>query len=239
MDRSRIGIDRDLRPDWLDTAGSVAAQGLEGEPARRAVFEALEGAIPGADAYSARGKTTTILRRIWLRVPVDARSLQAEAAGLLALVPHEDRVALHWSMIIAAYPFFNDCAAVAGRLTSLNGSFVRVEHTRRMRELWGQRSTVDRASSRALVTMRAMGVLMDAEGRVCEVPRHHADARLSAMLLEAVLLSEDRHEAPAEQLSSHPALFPFELESTAVATAGSSRLRMERRGGDTDVVVRA
>jgi hypothetical protein len=63
----------------------------------------------------------TVLMRMWVRVPKEHRQLHQNAIKLFNIVQHQDRIWIHWGMILLAYPFFRDVASTVGRLMLLQG----------------------------------------------------------------------------------------------------------------------
>lgn len=157
MTGPRLGLDRDLRRAWLDAAAAVASSRLSSGETQAALMRELDGQIRGSTPQSGRGKTVTILRRIWFTVPSDIESLRDRAITLLAEGDADDRLALHWAMLLATHPFFADAAAVVGRLVGLQGTFERAHLMRRLTERWGDRSTLARAVPRLLASLTEWG----------------------------------------------------------------------------------
>jgi len=92
--------------------------------------------VSGDKFNSARGKTVTVLNHIWGDVPRPAASLRERAAALLEGSTPDERLALHWAMMVGTYPVFTDTAAAVGRLLTLQGSFTLAHLTRRLVGLW-------------------------------------------------------------------------------------------------------
>ena len=114
--RTSIGFDRKVDLAWLDAVASRVAAGATEEEVRSYLWRLLEGTVAGNRFNSARGKTVTVLAHIWSQVPEDAHSLRDRAVRLLPEVPPAHRVALHWAMALATYPFF---AALSWRMRSV------------------------------------------------------------------------------------------------------------------------
>jgi hypothetical protein len=129
-------------------AAAVAARRLSTKDTQSALMAALEGQVPGTTPQSGRGKTVTVLRRIWFSVPASVEGLRDRALTLLPDGDADDRLALHWAMLLTTHSFFVDVAAVVGRLLALQGTFERAQVLRRLAERWGDRSTIARAVPR-------------------------------------------------------------------------------------------
>lgn len=237
MDRSRIGIDRALHLDWLDAAAGLAANGATSEAARTALLEVLGRELSSTGSRSAADKTASVLLRTWFKIPAEAAALRKDAALAMRHADESGRLAAHWSMLLAAYPFFIDCTSVAGRLLRLSGGFQRSEYSRRVAELWGEKPTANRASGRVLETLVALDVIRMDGSRCTQAKSFAVDAHATAMLAEGLMLGEGKIAAPMEAVTSHPGLFCFETSALVTAAASSSRLAMEVRGGDMEMIV--
>ena len=158
-ERRTIGLDRPIHLEWMDAAAGSLADGRSPKEARDFVWKLLDGAVAGKTAQSARGKTLTVISRVWLTVPAAARPLRDSALKVIAHASADDRLALHWALLSATYPFFLDVASQVGRLLSLNSDFSVGQLTRRVVEAWGDRSTLRPAIQRLVRSMSGWGVL--------------------------------------------------------------------------------
>ncbi len=240
--RQTIGIDRRLDLEWLEAAGEMAASGVTDTEFRQRLWTLLEGQVGGSTVHSGRGKTVTVLRRIWSQVPVSARSLHRRALQLLPGVPPADRLAVHWAMVLGTYPFAADLADGIGRLLALQGDFNLAQLTRRLIATWGERSTLVRAAQRLVRSMIQWGVLRDADDPgvyLAAATRRPASGAVSELLIEAVLLAIEPRSLPVDQAIRHPAFFPFALQTRAYELRRAKQFEVHRSGAAVDVVALA
>ncbi len=240
--RSTIGFDRKLELEWLDFTAAKAAEGATEEELRAQLLSYLDSISHGNEASgSARSKTALVLMRIWGNVGPRMASLHKRALQLLPGASPPERLGLHWALTIAAYPFFADHAAAVGRLISLQESVTTVQIQRRIAEQWGERSTVFRTSRHVIRTIIAWGVLEDAGKGVYRRrgERHPIQGEIAQLLLEAILLNTEQDMLPIEQVSKHPALFPFDVRVSAQELRQSNYIHVYRQGVDTEIVALA
>ncbi len=83
-----IGFDRKIELDWLDATAAQVAAGAGDREIRDYLWKLLDGEVAGDSFNSARGKTVTVLRHIWSRVPEPVLPLRERA---LALLPRVER----------------------------------------------------------------------------------------------------------------------------------------------------
>lgn len=236
--KETLGFDRKLELAWLDAAAAAASRGDDLATARQHLFAVLDGVVAGNGPHSGRGKTITVLSRIWL-IPTSPE-LRARALGALDDAPSPgERLAIHWAMCAATHPFFVDVVAAVGRLVRMQGDVSQSQVTRRVAETWGDRSTLHRAVQRVCRSLIAWEVLQEtgvrgvyrlAAGRPAV---RDASARL---LVEAVLIGGRNEAAPLADIVRHPALFPFDVQVSAGELRGAGEFQVERQGLDVDVV---
>ncbi len=240
--RSTIGFDRKLELEWLDFTAAKAAEELAAGELRAQLLSHLDTLSHQNGAYgSARSKTATVLMRIWGGMEPEIRPLRDRALQALTRVEPDERLSLHWAMIVAAYPFFADVASSIGRLLSLHEVVSLAQLQRRVAEQWGERSTVLRAVRRVVHSMIAWGVLDDAGKGVYRRrgERREAEGEIAQLLLEAILLDSEQEMLALEQASKHPALFPFDVRVSTQQLRQSDRFRISRQGLNTEVVALA
>ena len=129
---------------------------------------------PGTTNNSGRGKTLTVLTRIWVSVPKQAEPLKRAALKCIAAASGEKRIGVHWAMVVGTHPFFFDVATHVGKLIKLHGQANRSQIKRRMTETWGDRSTLERTIQHVLRSMSQWGLFEPAKSM------GHSSVRLDA-----------------------------------------------------------
>ena len=235
-----IGLDRPVRLEWLDAVAGRLAAGDSPKAAREYAWDLLEGVVAGATPQTARGKTLTVLGRVWLSPPVEAVPLRDSALKHVTLASAEERLAIHWTMLSASYPFFVDVAGLVGKSLNLIGEVALSQLMRRLVDVWGDRSTLRPATQRLMRSMVQWGALRDG-GKVgsflAPAKKITVSPRIAELLVEGLLVAMQRG-MPLTQLVSHPAVFPFDVRTDLTALRRNERLRVHRQGDQTDFVER-
>jgi len=237
--RTSIGFDRRVKAEWLNAIALQVAAGLKGSELRTFAFELIDGVVAGGTKHgTAAQKTVTVLTRTWANVNPEVVGLRDRAVEILPSIPAAERMALHWSMVLAGYRFFGDVAGVCGRMLELQGDLNLAQVTRRLRESWGERSTMNRAAQRVVRSMVQWGGLADtnSKGMYAQIPKKasvHGD--VAEILIEALLIHEGKGLS-VDQAVRHSALFPFNLTLQAHHLRQSPRFEIHRQGLDVDVV---
>jgi len=241
MTQKIIGFDRDLDLEWLDAAAALAVSGASGDAARDSLAKLMSGKLSSGTPRGALQKTTTLLKRIWLEPDDVRRPLRDDASRVLADLDADGRLAAHWCLTIAAYPFFCDVMSAIGRLLTLQDRVSLNLVTRRMIEGWGARTTLPRAVRRVIRSSVQWGVLEDCAEKgvyMFSRPSTPLPIELEVLMVEAVLLASGQESSSFDQLAGHPALFPFRMTITPTDLRGATRLEVHRQGLDMDVVER-
>jgi hypothetical protein len=86
LDNRRIGFDRTIASEWLDATVARVMSGETPEATRSFLWDFLEDVESGTTNNSNRGKTLTVLTRIWISVPKQAEPLRVrpETLGRIA-----------------------------------------------------------------------------------------------------------------------------------------------------------
>ncbi len=237
-DRTRIGFDRTISTESLDAAVARVMSGEPPEETRRFLWDFLEDVEPGTTNNSSRGKTLTVLTRIWLSVPKSAESLKQAAVKCLVSTSGEKRIGVHWAMIVGTHPFFFDVATHIGRLIKLHGQANRSQIKRHMTEVWGDRSTLERAIQHVLRSMLQWGLLRAGQERgslVGPLQRIDVDDDVGQLLLHSVLLGNGSG-LPLVHLVNHPALFPFAIHLSTQDIIRNSAFRVQRQSDHSELV---
>ena len=241
---SRIGYSQRVRLEWLDATADLILAGND----RRAINESLQDlladkvSIGGQAVRGNREKIITILMKTWLNVPQGLEPLRDEGLDLLRGLDRDNRVAVHWGMSLAAYPFWGSVAAHTGRLLRLQSSAAAAQVQRRIMERYGERATVGRAARRVLRAFIDWGVLDDTPNKGLYVQGRRytiRDPRRIAWLAEAILTASKSGSAVAKDLLESPSLFPFRLTQMPARqiVSLSPRLDSLRHGLDDDLVM--
>lgn len=238
LSRTKIGFDRTIKAEWLDAAAARILNGDSPEAARKFLWTFLEDVEPGDTNNSGRGKTLTVLTRIWISVPERARALRQSALKQIPSTSGAQRMAVHWAMCAGTHPFFFDVATHVGKLIRLHGNANRTQIKRRMTETWGDRSTLERTIQHVLRSLTQWGLLQAGSEHGSLVGNSspiRVDNNVSQLLAHAVLLGQGKGLA-FSQILEHPALFPYKLDLSVRDLLASPTFHVHRQGDQSDLV---
>lgn len=241
---NQIGFSQRMRLEWLETAASLVLAGNDKAAVNDALQELLKDkvSVGGQAERGNREKIVTILIKVWLRPPAELESLRVGGLELLKRVPRPDHLAVHWGMVMAVYPFWSAVAIQVGRLLRLQGSAAAAHVQRRVREQYGERETVSRATRRVLRSYMDWGVLKKTGEKgvyFADPALSIDDSRLIAWLVEASLHLRSSGSATLKELLDSPSIFPFRLKLIDAESllAATSNIDILRHGLGDDLAV--
>ncbi len=210
-----VGLSQRIRLEWLERTATLARVGKDRAAVRDAPDEMLanELSVNSNTRRNSRAKTIIILLKTWLDGPLRVAPLRQAGQALLEALDPTDRLAVHWGMVLAVYPFWGAVATTVGRLLRLQGSAAASQVQRRIRELYGDRNTVSHTTNRVLRSCVDWGALADAKSRGIYEPSTGIEVgspKLAAWLAEALLTGHVGSAGPMHLLG-HPSLFPFRV----------------------------
>jgi len=239
--RKVIGFDREIRLEWLDAVAARVAAGDSPQETRAWLDDYLHDVVGGEGRSGNRGKTITVLCRIWSNVPGPSRSLRDRALATLESVTSQERVAVHWALATSVYPFFGDVVSVVGRLLALQGDVERHAVLKRLTDSWGDRPAVSRAGRAIWSSLIHWGVMQETNrrGRYRQLERKHlVSTKVTRLLIEAIVQSTGRQSISLSAMSSWSGLFPFKLRDPSRSLADSTEVFVTHHGGVPEVLRR-
>jgi len=232
----RIGFDRRVQLRWLDALVDHLLQETDARQTRRFLHELIAAEHPG---QTARSKTVSVMMRMWVTVPREQQALRGQALEQVRQGSATDYRWLHWGMSLLAFPVFGATASNVGRLLTVQGDFTLAQIQLRLSEVFGERSTLERASQRVVSSMVEWGLLVRSgrKGEFRGVPHTlEATSPLQLWLLEAVLSAGAAEEVEATRLLCAPELFPFHITVSSADLRSCGRFDVHRQGVDMDIV---
>lgn len=241
---NQIGISQRIRLEWLEQTANLVLAGNEQNSIKPFIDNLLKDkvSIGGSAERSNREKTITILMKIWFNLPPGLIALRDQGLDILKRLPLKERIAVHWGMTIAVYPFWAAVATHVGRFLKLQGTAVGSHIQRRLREQFGERETVTRAAQRVIRSFVDWGVLEDTgnrgvyrQGQIFPIN----DPELITWLMEASLHALFKSSAAPGNLVKDPCLFPFRIMSVPLENLVklSKRLELVRHGLDEELII--
>ena len=227
----KIGIKQALRLEWMDKVLDLKLAGLSKKDIRKELHIYLadkkdDGTI-GKRGEATRDIAVCMLMNIWGAPQDELISFNQE---LLAQVKNNNRIIYHWAMISSAYPFWFKVAFQTGRLFNLQEQTTKKQIIQRIREEYGDRSSVIRSAQRVIQAFVAWGLLKESTMKGCYEKGETiiiSDYKPAVTLIESSLYATEEGKASISMLVSNPALFPFKLPIMTGDTISQYSTRIE------------
>lgn len=230
--KAQVGFSQRVRLEWFEKTASLVLAGNDKDNIYKALQNMLKDrvSVAGNSSRGNREKVITILMKTWFNVPPGLEDFRDEGLQFLKKLPKEERLPIHWGMILAAYSFWGDVAAATGRLIKLQGMVAAAHVQRRLREQYGERETAARAARRVLRSFIDWGVLKETGTKgVYAQGVHYAiqDPSLLGWVLEGTLRAQASDSAAFNEILESPSLFAFQKKYASPDQIVINALRVE------------
>lgn len=228
-DTGVIGFSQRVQLPWMAKTANMVLAGMERKEIVVTLQELLQDklSIGGTAQRGNRGKTISILMRIWLTGRPEWPFIREKGLGLIADLPDRYHLPVHWGMTMAVYPFFGAVAEVTGRLLQLQGTVSSSQIQRRLCEWYGERETVIRATQRVMRVFVDWGVVVDTKSKgqygLKGEKQHISHESLTVWLLMSRLAVKAGTTESIRTVIQHPSLFPFQIDQPSMQTLKSCK----------------
>ena len=150
-----VGLSRNLKLPWLNEVVRLYAEGLDDNQIKEKLNEYLSFEIGSPTVLR---KTREILMNIWVYENDYTAALRDEA---LRLFQKDSDYALpvHWCMMLAAYPVFQDMCRLIGKIGEFEETITTKQIKQKLFDEWGERSTLNHTSDKLISTLKALEAL--------------------------------------------------------------------------------
>lgn len=229
-----VGMSRSIKLDWLNKTVELILDGKNETQIRNELNDYLSFEIKSPTNLR---KTREILMNIWVSTPENILDLKQHALEVYK-DEKSNKLALHWSMMLVAYPVFSDVCALIGKLTNIQDTFTTSWLKEKLFEMWGERTTLLHSSDKILQTLKLMGVIENVKKGVYRINRYHlSDVKTIQVLLMAITKLKVKAYYEVTEMSSIPQAFPFEYDVSLEWFHNSDLFNLSNFGGKIVVAV--
>ncbi len=216
---SSIGFNQTIRQSWLGFTLDLVTRGDTPRQIRHDLNQLLKDQISTKSEArrNDRDKTISIILKMWALPDPAIDGLRRRCVQFHVSHAKSDVSCINYVMALATYPFCAAVAEIMGRLFRLQGKATPVEMQRRLRERFGQRSTVVKGGRSVLKSFIDWGFIKQAKERGAYKPaskKEIADPVIANLLLEALLHSTESGSGLYSSVTRSPVLFPFNVDIT-------------------------
>ena len=228
-----VGLSRNLKLPWLNEVVRLYAEGLDDNQIKEKLNEYLSFEIGSPTVLR---KTREILMNIWVYENDYTAALRDEA---LRLFQKDSDYALpvHWCMMLAAYPVFQDMCRLIGKIGEFEETITTKQIKQKLFDEWGERSTLYHSSDKLISTLKALEALDSEKTGVYSIKKHEfSKPEIVDFLLYVMMKIDDAGYYSLLDLENSVYLFPFEYKVSKEAILMDDRFTTGR--GTVDIVER-
>ncbi|RCW52056.1 hypothetical protein [Paenibacillus prosopidis] len=231
--KKAVGFDQKLQLHQLD----FIARELTRTDSRQQMYDLVDQYLMSDIAGSkARVNARTILFKIWVLVGEENEELRDRAIQMFGNASKDERLLLHWGLMILAYPFLKDMAEQIGRLIQLHGEFSSLQLGRKIFSLYGERRRVSVSITAVLGTFKSLEVITEQKRIYQSADKKQIQkSDLKLWMTEVLLKATERSAIELKQIANEPCIFPFALDVTE-SEMRQSHLQVTRQGIDMAMV---
>lgn len=227
-----VGLSRNLKLPWLNEVVRLYAEGLDDNQIKEKLNEYLSFEIGSPTVLR---KTREILMNIWVYENDYTAALRDEA---LRLFQKDSDYALpvHWCMMLAAYPVFQDMCRLIGKIGEFEETITTKQIKQKLFDEWGERSTLYHSSDKLISTLKALEALDSEKTGVYSIKKHEfSKPEIVNFLLCAMMKIDDAGYYSLLDLENSVYLFPFEYKVSKEAILMDDRFTTGTFGGELSI----
>lgn len=223
-----VGLSRSIKIEWLNKTVDYILEGKTEKEIRDALNHHLAFEITSPIVLR---KSREILMNIWVR-----GSNNSDEVRKLALEAYKQnrssKMALHWCMILLAYPIFGDVCGLIGKLTTIQDTFTLAWLKEKLYEYWGERTTLMHSTDKIVQTMKFLGSIRNEKVGVYVVNRHQiTDEDTLIIIVKTILALKNKAYYEVSELNHVPQMFPFEFNVNNEFIHKAANLHLTSFGG--------
>ena len=230
-----VGLSRPLKTTWLNKVVELQLSGKSEAEIKNELNEYL--AFEIGSAINIR-KTREILLNLWVRENEENKEIR-----VLALKTYKNtesvnnRLALHWCMIMLSYPIFNDVNGLIGKIITMQDTFTSAWLREKIYEVWGERATLLHSLPKIMQTLTNINVVEKVKLGVYQVKQYPVlDKETIKVLVLTILATGNNAYYEVPRLSTIPQMYPFVFDVSNEWIFGSGNFELARFGGKTVIV---
>lgn len=227
-----VGLSRNLKLPWLNEVARLYAERLDENEIKDRLNEYLSFEIISPTNIR---KTREILMNIWVYENVYTSALREEA---LRLFQKDSDYALpvHWCMMLAAYPVFQDMCRLIGKIGEFEETITTKQIKQKLFDEWGERSTLYHSSDKFIATLKALEALDSEKTGVYSIKKHEfSKPEIVNFLLFAMMKIAAAGYYSLMDLENSVYLFPFEYKVSKEAILMDERFTTGTFGGELSI----
>lgn len=241
-----IGIKQSVRLEWMQKSCELVREGRDEKEIRAELRDYLSERM-GRGTIEKRSETAcnfsiSMLMKIWISPDEELLQLRDAGLHLLEKASEDERIAIHFCMLSAAYPFWYNVSKQIGLLLRLQERVTVQQIIQRTKEYYGDRQTVDRNTRFVIRSLYYWNLLLETDspgyyrkGMMIDI----LSDSLNAWIIEAQLHSLSNGKAILSTLHNDTALFSFNTKKIngTIIRKNNDRVEVFQSGLSDEIIM--
>jgi len=230
----KVGFLQYIKKDWLDATVGFYQNSQNIDEIKANLDNLIKIEVSKSEE---RRKTIDVLTRIWIRIPKKYEKIRYSALEFYDDLDPDERIVLHWGMLLLAYPFFRDIVYSIGLSLKIQDNFNSTQLRNRLVSNWGHRTTIIRAIDRIIQSLKDWNILIVDDKSLKDNSKIKIkNDQLCLWFLECVFRTENVDSMLFEKLVSLPTMFPFELKIPIYKIKQSKNFEFQIHGMNVEII---
>lgn len=227
-----VGLSRKLKMQWLNKTAELVIEGLSEAEIHDQLNEYLSFEISSPTVLR---KTREILMCIWVYENEINSRLKCEALSIIKDLP-EYALEVHWCMMMAAYPVFNDMCKLIGKMSEFQDEIALSQIKQKLYDEWGERTTLFHSVDKLISTLKELDVIhCDKPGRY-QIEKHTVyNKRVSVFMVYTMMLVDNSGYYSFAELNNSTYFYPFQYVVEKEYLLEDNRFTMNNFGGELSI----
>lgn len=231
-----VGISRNIKLDWLNKVADLAIELNDVKEIKIQLNDYLASYI---NSPTNLRKTREILMNIWVRSQKDNGALYQLAINSFSKGDLNEKMAVHWCMMLFSYTVFQDIASVIGNLNDRQYDITTNLIKSRIFDKWGERTTLYHSIDKILKTMNDIGYISRKKVGLYEVIITEIKNDITAKLITAtILFLTDKLYLSLDEIRNNSIMFPFEYIANMNILNDNKIFSIDRFGGKSVISIK-
>lgn len=224
-----VGLSRPIKIEWLNKTVELVMLGKTDEEIKNELNEYLSFEITSPTNLR---KTREILLTIWVKTPDEIQTIKNLAISLLKNDENVNKLAIHWCMMLLAYPVFSDVCSLIGKLTDIQETFTTAWLKQKLFDIWGERSTLMHSIDKILQTLKYLGVIENIKiGEYKVISKLVNNENEKSLIILSVIALKNKAYYEISEFSKIPQMFPFKYSISHELLHNSELFTLNNFGG--------
>lgn len=230
-----VGFLKQVKLEWLNLTAEELKKGNDRKTIRRFLKDYISNFYQSQNTVK---KVVAILMRTW--VDVKYKNIRDFALALYDNVKEEEKIALHYGLMMIAFPIFNDTVSLIGKALYLNDRFKLKNIRNKICENWGERQTIKYSFNRIIMSLKEWGLIENEKVGIYESGRKIIieNPRVKAFLLACYLIAQNRDYIDLVEAENLYLFFPFSYSLNLTELSNQNVLTKNNIGSSIVIGVR-